>query len=120
MAKTAKPYAVDPLVKQPGEDWPFTMPFTRLLGSETIDSVSEVRFFHGTWPLLPTTSQEADPTNPENAVDLKLEGTDHDDELVELRLSGGVHGDDYYLEVDVLTSGGYTRCADGWLLIRDH
>lgn len=118
-AKTPSPYAVDPLVKQPTEEWPFVMPFGRLLGDQSIAAVTDVRFFKGTWPSAPKTTSVADPENPA-AGDLRLVSSGSDGELVSLVLAGGQHGQDYYIEIDVETASGRVRSADGWLLVRDH
>lgn len=119
MAKVPLVYAPDPIVKQPSESWPFTMPFSRLLGAQTIDSVAEVRVWRGTYPDAPKTTSIADPTTPVAPETLTLEATDHDANQVQLTLSGGVDGADYYVEIDVATVSGDIRSADGWLLVRD-
>ena len=118
MAKVPLVYA-QPIVKQPSEAWPYTMPFARLLGDQTIASVAEVRVYRGTWPDAPKTTQIVNPAAPEAPETLTLDDTDHDANQVQLHLSGGVDGGDYYIEIDVLTVDGHTRSADGWLLVRD-
>lgn len=108
------------LTKQPTEDWVFTMPFGRILAGLTIASVAAVRVYKGTWPTAPHTTAIADPANPTDATDLTLEDTDVSGNDVLLRFSGGVHDRDYYIEVDVTTTSGLVRGADGWLLCRDY
>jgi hypothetical protein len=118
MAKIPEVHAPEPLVKQPSEVWPFTMPFARVLGAQTIAALAEVRFFLGTYPDAAQTTAIADPENPDPGQ-LTLDASDFDDTHVELTLSGGAHGEDYYLEIDVTTDGGFTRSLDGWLLVRN-
>jgi hypothetical protein len=111
--------AQNALVKQPTEDWVFTMPMERLLDGLTIASIAAVRVWIGTYPTAPHTTAIADPENPSGAH-LKLEDSDVDGDDVLLQFSAGVHEQDYYIEIDVLTTTGLKRSADGWLLVRDH
>lgn len=120
MSKTAFVVAQNALVKQPTEDWVFTMPLARLLDGLTLASIAVVRVWVGTYPTSPQGTAIADPEVPVapetlTLVDSEISGSD-----VLLRFSGGVHGRDYYVEIDVLTTSGLTRSADGWLLVRDH
>ncbi len=92
--------AVKILIKQPGEDLLYGMDFVNLLATgETISTVTSV--------LEITT------------VDLTIGSGSINGSVVEFRVSGGLDGVGYRIEVIITTSDSNTRVGDGLITVRD-
>lgn len=89
-----------PLFKQPGESLLFSMDFSHILESgETISGVTGVT------------------SNPVGTITISAPTSSPS--IVQFRISGGVDGEDYQIQVEITTNFANTRNGDGILRIRE-